>query len=856
MVAAMPGEAGGEVAPLLGMLRLAVPDACSTASGGFVAYRRKGKWQAALRGRCSQEEVERTNTRATELYDTCRVAYADLRTAAAGGLLALLAPDLRAIVERFQAAKRAAAQLDFDDLLYGARDLLAANPAVRAALARRFRHVLVDEFQDTDPLQTEILWRLCGDPPDGQEDAPWPAWRLRDGALFMVGDPKQAIYRFRGADVGTYVKAREVLLATAPGNVLPIGRNFRSVAPILEWVNERFATPLGAAGQPGFAPLFSTLAPLAGCASVLALDVATEDTSANGLRDAEAEQVAEACLRLVGALPVRDRDGGQRPCRAGDIALLAPTGTELWRYERALEDRSLPVATQAGKGFFWRQEVQDLIGLASALADSRDTLALGAVLRGPLVGMTEEALLDALEALPPCEDGRQPRLHLWLPIAEVGNPLLRETLEILQGLARRARSTTPYVLLAQAVEELRVRPILRRRHSRGAERALANVDAFLEMARGWDTRGLAAFALAMRAQWKDQTRAQEARPDAEQEAVSLITMHAAKGLEWAVVIPINTAGAARTPCPPVLDREAGVLYARIFGFDPPGCADALTVETTQLALERQRLWYVATTRARDLLLLPRMACALPNGAWCAAVPFDLELLPAFDAAGLPPSALPAHDEPPNRQDAAAFTTEASFIVSHMSHIERVTPSRAEAADPEPAPEVLTEAGEEPVVLPRGGRGRGLVLHKLMEEVLSGETEATQAALRARAAVLAETCPEPVTDADADELAATALRTLTLPEIAAVRGSLVAEYPVAASSTSDEGEKIVLGVADAVALSPDGTPDLLVDWKSDVAPAPETIAHYQGQVRAYLHATGARRGLIVFMTAGAVVPVSA
>ena len=93
------------------------------------------------------------------------------------------------------------------------------------------------------------------------------------------------------------------------------------------------------------------------------------------------------------------------------------------------------------------------------------------------------------------------------------------------------------MLLAQAVEEMRVRPVLRQRGGRGAERALANVDAFLDMTRAYETRGLRAFAQAMRMQWSDETRAQEARPDAEREAVSLITMHAAKGLEWAVVIP-------------------------------------------------------------------------------------------------------------------------------------------------------------------------------------------------------------------------------------------------------------------------------------------------------------------------------
>ncbi len=855
MAAALPGKNHGDVAELLAMLRLAVPEGCRTGTGAFASYRKKGKWQAALRGRASKDEAGRINDDAAKLYAACKDAHAGVRSAAAGALLARLDPDLKAILRRFQQEKRNAALLDFDDLLYGARDLLAANLSVRAALAHRFRHVLVDEFQDTDPLQAEILWRLCGNPPDGREDAPWTSWRLRAGALFLVGDPKQAIYRFRGADVGTYVRAREALRTVAPGNVLPIGRNFRSVAPILDWVNNRFAAPLGAPGQPGFAPLFSTLKPLAGRASVLALEVASDDADANSLRDAEAERVAEICCRLIGALAVRDRNGGERPCQAGDIALLAPTGTELWRYEKALERRSLPVATQAGKGFFRRQEVQDLIGLAGVLADSRDTLALGALLRGPLVGLTEEALLDALEALPAREDGNQPYLGLWLPVAEIRNPLLCETLKILQGLAKRARATTPYVLLAQAVDELRIRPILRRRHPGGAERALANVDAFLEMARGWETRGLVAFARAMRAQWKDQTHTREARPDAEQEAVSLITMHAAKGLEWAVVIPINTAGGIKDQGRSVLDRETGLLYAKLFGIDPPGLTDAKAMEAEQQALERQRLWYVAATRARDLLLLPRMAYPLSDKTWHAAVPLALEALAAFDAADLLPSALPTHEEPPNLQDEAVFTNEASLIAARTTRIERVTPSRAEAGDPGPAIEVMTETAVLPATAPQGGRGRGLVLHKLMEEVLSGETEATDRALRARAATLVATCTEPVAGADPAELAGAVLRTLALPDIVSVRDRLVAEYPLAASATTAGGEEIVLGIADAVALSPQGYPELVVDWKSDVAPAANTVAHYREQVRAYLRASGAVRGLIVFMTTGGTVPVN-
>src|SRR3546814_5836332 len=111
------------------------------------------------------------------------------------------------------------------------------------------------------------------------------------------------------------------------------------------------------------------------------------------------------CARLIGSEMILDRrSGASRVCRPGDIALLAPTGSDLWRYEEALERHGIPVATQAGKGLFRRQEIQDLIALTRVLADRRDTLALGALLRGPLVGLTEEELLDIIWALPRFEE--------------------------------------------------------------------------------------------------------------------------------------------------------------------------------------------------------------------------------------------------------------------------------------------------------------------------------------------------------------------------------------------------------------------------------------------------------------------
>ena len=318
----------------------------------------------------------------TAQYHACHDARAASWRSAAGELLKRVAGEMTGLMADWREYKQAAALLDFDDLLYTARDLLARHEDVRQALASRFRHVLVDEFQDTDPLQIEILWLLCGESQDSGSVDPL-ARALRPEALFLVGDPKQAIYRFRGADVNAYIGART---AIGDAGLLKITANFRSVEPILRFVNDKFEAALSAtAGQPGFTELSPTCDAEPGAVSVAALDVADGDEpKADTIRDAEAKCVADLCSRLVGNRLVRGRNGKMRPCQLGDIALLAPVGTELWRFEEALEDQGIAVSTQAGKGFFRRQEIQDLIALARTLADGRDTLALGALLRGPL----------------------------------------------------------------------------------------------------------------------------------------------------------------------------------------------------------------------------------------------------------------------------------------------------------------------------------------------------------------------------------------------------------------------------------------------------------------------------------------
>lgn len=865
-------------AALVALLVMAPHSDLCTGSGNFRAYRYKGKWGAAAkRAGLAKADAEKLNDTASAHYALCCATWSALHQAVATHVLAALVPLVAPVMDLFREYKRAAALLDFDDLIFSARNLLRDHEEVRRALAARFRHVLVDEFQDTDPLQTEIFWRLCGEPPGDGDAGDWTEFAPRPGALFVVGDPKQAIYRFRGADIAAYVRAREAFRAGDADAVLSIATNFRSCAPIMEYVNARFETALSEEnGQPGFQALDPYRPPRDGGPSVAALDVAVADedgrANARQQRDGEAETVAELCARLIGSEPVPDpENGGLRPCRAGDIALLAPTGSDLWRYEEALEERGIPVATQAGKGLYRRQEIQDLIAVTRVLADRRDTLALGALLRGPLVGLTEEELLDIVWSMPRAEDAPDdlPRLDLGVAPEEITNPLARDIVEKLQALQRRANATTPHALLSQAIDVLRLRPILFRRHRGQAERALANVDLYLGFSRAYAVRGLRAFAEAMTAAWSDEARAVEGRPDAQEEAVALYTMHAAKGLEWPIVVPINTMTRVMAADSAVTDRATGRFYCRVFGIEPTGYEAARNDEKAELDRERVRLWYVAATRARELLVLPRLDVDAARSAWLSVVDLALPELPAFDLEELPPEVGAAERGAENQQTREVFAAEAAAIAERTRSIVWRTPSRDEgAAHPlvrEEAPTILATDGDGAPAdsaggtAIQGGRDRGLILHKLIEEVLTGETAESPPELRGRAEVLIRALDRPVMEDPSEgltppELADCVVRALSLPEVASLRPRLVPEFAVYAAADMGVHEEAAAGIVDAIAFNADGKPDVVIDWKSDVDPVPETVEHYRGQLRAYLEMTGADRGLIVSLTSGSIVHV--
>ena len=812
----------------------------------LVKYRRHGAW----RGTKGKVDGPRFAEEAGRHYDSCATAFRHLVGKLATAIIASFATELDELLERFETFKRNAAVLDFDDLLYITRDVLRRDACVRDAAARRFTRILVDEFQDTDPIQAEIVFRLAG---NCGSDSSWHEQTLLPGSLFMVGDPKQAIYRFRGADIATYRLAREAVERQFPGNVLRVASNFRSCGDILQHINRCFETPLQGQ-ETGYVALEATRHSAdhgLPCVAKVRVDV-PPDSRINEIREVEARVVAETCARLIGNVRIRRADRETQLLSAGDIALLAPIGAELWRYERALEEAELPFSSQAGKNFFRRQEVQDLVALVRALADSRDTIALGALLRGPLVGLTEQELLDLAETLASQSNGTASPVRLSLNIdpASIPHSLARETLATLRDLRMRVRTTAPVLLLAQAVERLNVRAIVATRSRDQASRALANVDALLEKARAYGGRGFRQFARDLDQDWSACLSHDEGVVDADEHSIKIVTIHSSKGLEWPVVIPINTASGARPLEQFVHRRDDDTLHWVLGDVVPPNLAEAMSAEMQLGSEERLRLLYVACTRTMDLLVLPEFSWC-NDRSWARNLDFRLNQLPELNLMQFTKKEFQRSEDAPNTQSRAQFEAEQAEIEQAFEGVRWIRPSDA---DPDVASFDLApvSAWEQPaeVTLVRGGAIRGVILHKLMEEFVTGELNVDPEIVRERSRRLLQELSGAITGGlDINELAKTALRTWSLPELADHRAELVAEVPVY-GRLAGEHRRLIAGRADAVSYR-SGKPGIVFDWKSDIAPdaaARETHANQLGQ---YVHVLGAERGAVVYMTSAQV-----
>ena len=389
------------------------------------------------------------------------------------------------------------------DLLLRASDLLAGNPAVARRLGERFRHIFVDEFQDTDPLQAGVLRAIAADAVPGR--------------LFVVGDPKQSIYGFRRADIQVYRKFREGMV-DAGGEDVPLTRNFRSRPDLLATLSGLFSRVLS--GGEDFSPAYAHVEadrndPGEGHpVSLYRLDPAVD----------ESEFLAALVGRIVGSVKVRDRDGVERPASFRDIAVLYrsdASGEVLSGYRAALAAAGIPHVVPSRKGFFLRQEIQDLRMVLSAVDVPADRSARHAAMKTIFFGLSDEEILPLYGEDPAAVPARA-----------------REAVALLSRLsARRGRASLPD-LLATLYGETGVDFVAARIPD--GERIVRNLSKAAEMARAfeWGGAGSLKLFLAEIRRKAAEGREEDEVPDFEEgeDAVRLSTIHGAKGLEFPVVI--------------------------------------------------------------------------------------------------------------------------------------------------------------------------------------------------------------------------------------------------------------------------------------------------------------------------------
>ena len=533
-----------------------------------------------------------------------RTALKALREADVAFRASGLSRDLAALATRalslVRAEKERRGALDFDDLTRLARDLLVRHPAAREAERARVGVLLVDEFQDTSRTQLELFSWLAG------SGEPGPA---RPGALVVVGDRKQSIYEFRGADVASAQAFAEATLRDGGRRYL-LSRSRRSRPALVRFGNLLFRGALASREHAFDTPFSADDAldahrpdgPAGACAELL-------QVSGKGV-EAEAEVVARrvASLLLPGA-PERVFDAGEepRPVRGGDVALLFRRFTNLETFRRALLRWRIPHLVYKGRGFHESREILDLVALLTLAVDPGDALSLAAVLRSPLGPVSD----DALALL---SRGRRLTLStLSTPEGLAADDVraVERVRTLVERMQREADRLGPVAILEGALAATDY--VAACAGGLYGEQAAANVDKLTGMARAAELRGegLRPFLRSLRMLADEEAREPDAPVVEERDphAVRLMTVHAAKGLEFpVVVIPecasfLQPGGPERT----LLDPDLGLaVKARDVDRDwcwAGGNAEVAGARKAREAAQARRLLYVAITRARDFVVL-------------------------------------------------------------------------------------------------------------------------------------------------------------------------------------------------------------------------------------------------------------
>jgi ATP-dependent helicase/nuclease subunit A len=801
---------------------------------------RHGNW------RCPVEEIRTL----LEQADDALVAALAVHQRAA---LDMLVSRLRGFVRTYADERRRDGRIEFHDLLVLARDVLKRDTGVRSALAHRFRVLLIDEFQDTDPLQIEIAVLLASDDPDAGARR-WSEVEIAPGRAFFVGDPKQSIYRFRRADLELYHRVERELR----GGRRELTRNYRSVPGILDWVNHVFPL-LFETAEPGtqaaHVPLVAERAPHepASAPPVATFGGPADVQLVAEVRAVESADVAALVRRIKDErwLIVDPVTEETRPARYDDVALLLPTRTALPDLEDALERADVPVRIESQSLVFATAEVRDLLSILTALDDPTDEIALIASLRSPAFGCGDDELVDYHQ-----RGGRWDYRRTLPDDMPADHPVV-EALATLRRLhdARWWRSvsqTVEAVVRERKLLELAVTHRRPRDHWR-------RIRFFLDQARAYEAasgRGLRGFI-----EWVQQLADERARaveivvPESDDDALRVLTVHGAKGLEFPIVILAGLNVVPPNRATPVLWNPDGGFEVRVGRaaqrLQTAGWEERSDREDALDAAERLRLLYVASTRARDHLLVSlhhkrtervdchaALLCAHGDGAHGDGAPAEV-----VELAGAAPPLEPAVpstsgggggeplDSPAARDEwiaargallarAGRPASVAATTLAHDDHVFGVAydphavldDAETEGAAVDPGLQ-KDEPSEDRPAWRRGRAGTsiGRAVHAVLQSVDLDTGDGLEATARAQA--LAEGIPQ--REAEVRALAGSVLRSATVRG-AVTGGRYWREVPVAAIVDGVTVE----GFVDLLVETLEGL--VVVDYKTDQVPTDDEL----------------------------------
>jgi len=602
-----------------------------------------------------------TRDEAVQARDQLRQLLRDFQIRADADLAALLKEEMSGLTTGYEWLKRKSGKLDFLDLLLFVRNLVRDNRAVRDYLQRRYTHLFVDEFQDTDPLQAETLLLLSANDP---QESDWRNVTPAAGKFFAVGDPKQSIYKFRRADVLLYQSIQKQLESRGVRHVR-LTVSFRSVRPIQEFVNAAFrphmtGDPLS--GQAVYSDLEEHWPGYEDQPAIVALPVPRP----YGVRNVTKEKISLSFPPAVGGFvhwllresgwKVRDPEDGNIlvPIAARHICILfrrfVNMGEDVTRpYVKALEAHQIPHLLVGSRSFHKREEVETLRAALAAVEWPDDELSVFATLKGSLFAVEDSLLLRYR-----MEIGRlQPFAGRAETLAPEFEPIAG-ALDLLRDMHKK-RNLRP---VADSVHELLE---FTRSHAAFAlrpagQQVLANVYRVADLARNFEITGGISFR-----GFVEELNRQAERSDASEapvleyasDGVRLMTVHTAKGLEFPIVILADLKANLNSREPDrFLDNDRGLCATRLLRCSPWELRENEYDELEREAAEGVRVAYVAATRARDLLVVAAVGDDKQEG-WLA--PLNDALYPPGDdwraveyAAGCP--AFKGHETVLDRPD--------------------------------------------------------------------------------------------------------------------------------------------------------------------------------------------------------------